>query len=441
MKNNELVKLNAFWDQTMVPASKPAERGLMLEITATEAANLNGDKKQNKPLNLALVLDASGSMCKERLTAAKEAATGLCMQLGPQDRLSVISFASDVRVHISGLVQDEHGRRQAIAEINAIKCGGSTNLSAGWIEGTDQVAKVMDCTEMDTGHVVILSDGYANEGITDTGLLSEYSQKLAERGVTTSAVGIGNDYSPRQLDALAEAGKGRLHDAETPEEIVEVVLGELWDVRQTICKEVEVELRHGENCGLEVITSTPHEQKGNLLVCNLQTLRSGSKRNLFLLVNTTAVEAGYRHDIQYRVKWVDVVTGVQYKTDWYSTSLEVVDPSFYNAHKKERDYVVAEKFAWRWVTGIAYEAMRLNESSNFDAANALIDFNYIRVSTFVEGLSNKKKLLSTLKQTQKKVIRPWKGRSKQEAYVATKKVLKDETEHRSTKDLYWQDKL
>ena len=57
--------------------------------------------------------------------------------------------------------------------------------------------------------VIVLSDGHANRGLVEPGELGHHAAELRKRGLYTSTVGIGDNYSPVQLDAIAEHGGGR----------------------------------------------------------------------------------------------------------------------------------------------------------------------------------------------------------------------------------------
>ncbi|MEJ7695557.1 MAG: hypothetical protein WKF78_02630 [Candidatus Limnocylindrales bacterium] len=80
---------------------------------------------------------------------------------------------------------------------------GSTNLSAGWLRGCEQVAERL--TQEGVDRVLLLTDGLANVGITDAAELANHAGELRARGVTTTTFGVGNDFD----EALLAVDGGR----------------------------------------------------------------------------------------------------------------------------------------------------------------------------------------------------------------------------------------
>ena len=104
---------------------------------------------------------------------------------------------------------DEAGRRDARRVIAAMEAGGNTNLSEGWFQAVIAATESPSRTGRAT-RIVILSDGHANAGVVGTGELARHAQELLARGVTTSALGIGDGYDEQLLGAMAEAGGGSI---------------------------------------------------------------------------------------------------------------------------------------------------------------------------------------------------------------------------------------
>ena len=221
IKQKKEITLDASWDKNVVPAGRRRKRGLLIELTGKAKKS---QSKKDQGINLALVIDRSGSMATRNMEAAKAAAIGVVNNLGENDVLSVVDFDTQISVLAKGLSMTASGKREAILKIAELHSRGGTAMAAGWFEGGRCAADVIDRTDFNTGHIVLLSDGHANQGMTDPRELMQHATELASRGITTSTVGIGDNYSPLQLDALAEGGQGRLHDAEGGHEIVEVIM-------------------------------------------------------------------------------------------------------------------------------------------------------------------------------------------------------------------------
>ena len=131
--------------------------------------------------------------------------------------------------HLRAAAMDDAGKRKARSAIGELSTRGNTNLSGGWFAAVDAAAEAAERDTSLTPRVVILSDGQANEGITDVEALAHHAGELHKRGVVTSTVGIGDDCDEALLAAIAENGGGRLHDAERTDEIGGVLLGEIGE--------------------------------------------------------------------------------------------------------------------------------------------------------------------------------------------------------------------
>ncbi|PYE51996.1 vWA domain-containing protein [Deinococcus yavapaiensis] len=162
------------------------------------------------PLNLALVLDRSGSMSGEPLEMAKRAAIAAVRQARADDRLSVVTF--DDTVHVTAASQTITNRDAVIAAIERVEAGGSTDLHGGWLEGAMQVAAHVQANALN--RVVVLSDGRANHGVTNGRDIARNVRGLTERGVSTTTIGLGGHYDENLLLSMATAGDGSFEHVE-----------------------------------------------------------------------------------------------------------------------------------------------------------------------------------------------------------------------------------
>ncbi len=96
--------------------------GSMRYLACTvKTPHVKQEKKPEQHLNLALVIDASGSMQGYPLQAARDTALELVKMLHPNDVLSVVSFADDFITHLSRKKMDEQGKWEAEREIMMIE--------------------------------------------------------------------------------------------------------------------------------------------------------------------------------------------------------------------------------------------------------------------------------------------------------------------------------
>jgi len=118
-----------------------------------------------------------------KLSYARKAARFLVSQLTASDRLALVIFDHEVSVLMSS--QPVRDPQPLLGAINTIHSGGRTALFDGWLAGALQAAEHLDPAALN--RVLLLSDGKANRGLTDTSEIAAKVAGLTQRGVSTSA--------------------------------------------------------------------------------------------------------------------------------------------------------------------------------------------------------------------------------------------------------------
>jgi len=165
------------------------------------------------------VLDRSGSMSgSKKMAYALEAACFAVEQLLATDRVSVTAFDDQVETLAPNApVVDKAG---LIARIRKITPRGVTDLHDGWKEGGRQVENGL--ISQGVNRVILLSDGQANHGVTDPNVIAREAVGLSARGVSTTTMGLGDDYNEDLLQAMAEAGDGNYYFIESPQQLADI---------------------------------------------------------------------------------------------------------------------------------------------------------------------------------------------------------------------------
>ena len=186
--------------------------------------------EDDRPLNVTLVLDASGSMNEgDRVAIARAAAESIRRGLREQDRIAVVQFTDSV---VWELVVEptRPGDRDVRRSIEELYPRNATNVQAGLDLGV-QFADEMRRDRPDAyNYVILMSDGVANVDATDPFAILNRVGDGDERNplrLITVGVGIAN-YNDYLLEQLAQHGNGWYRYLSTPGEARAVFSRENW---------------------------------------------------------------------------------------------------------------------------------------------------------------------------------------------------------------------
>ena len=164
----------------------------------------------DRPLNVTLVLDASGSMRDgNRVDIARAAAETIRQSLRPQDRVAVVHFTDGV-IHELTVRHREPDDSAVWRSIRRLAPHGSTNVQAGLNLGV-QLANQARLQRPDAyNYVILMSDGVANVDATNPfAILESAYDRDAGNPLRLITVGVGiNNYNDVLLEQLAQHGNG-----------------------------------------------------------------------------------------------------------------------------------------------------------------------------------------------------------------------------------------
>jgi Ca-activated chloride channel homolog len=230
----EEVRLDVGLGNTVLLANERQKAYLRVALTGFELEN----PEDRAPVNIALVLDKSGSMSGEKIARARQAAWMAVERLGAEDIVSVVVYDSTVNVLVPATkASDRDNIRDAIESIHA---NGNTALFAGVSKGAAELRKFLDPHRVN--RIILLSDGLANVGPSSPRELANLGASLVRDGISVSTIGLGLGYNEDLMTRLAFASDGNHYFAESARQLASIFDSELGDVLSVVAQEVITEI-------------------------------------------------------------------------------------------------------------------------------------------------------------------------------------------------------
>ena len=180
-----------------------AETFLLASVTGADTAGPTA-----APMNLAIVIDRSGSMKGARIANAMEAAVGIVERMRDEDRVTVVAFDTTAEVIVPPSPAGVGARPFIESAIRRIRLGADTCISCGLETAMTQLASAPIAGDH-VDRMILLSDGEANHGIKEVTGLRAMAGRMRDRGCSITTMGVDVDFDEKVMAAIASESNGR----------------------------------------------------------------------------------------------------------------------------------------------------------------------------------------------------------------------------------------
>lgn len=299
---------------------------LMIRIVAPTQPNAGS----RPPLDLAFVIDRSGSMSGHPIELARQAVSHAAGMLDGRDRAALVVYDDQVDLMHPLSKMTSRARNELRLALARVVSRGSTNLCAGWLTGCRELTR----HETPLGGVrvrraILLTDGLANQGETSPHAICEHASALRQRGITTTTLGMGDHFDDALLAGMAEAGGGNYVYIESAAQLPRTFERELGRLTTITATRLNLRLRLPDGLHGELLNPFPVARQGHRFDVAVDDLSSGDEVVLIFEVTGRELIRSARLPIEASLRWTDPLTPQRATEQIAVPLLEVVEQRIY----------------------------------------------------------------------------------------------------------------
>lgn len=412
--------IHAKADRRFIRSAHRSERFVLVELEAPPSSR----KAQRDPLNVAFVIDRSGSMSGSKLDLARRAVETAVERLLPTDRFAVVAYDDRVDVVVECTPASREAKAMAVDRLRSIDARGSTNLGEGWLRGAEQVARAQAAASGPSlNRVLVLTDGLANQGMTDPAELTRHAAELRTRGVTTTTFGVGEDFDESLLQSIADAGGGHFYFIADAAQIVDLIASEVGELLEIVARDATIEVTAPDGIGIAVdsLSRFPVEVRGNRWLVRLGDLIAEQRLEVVLRVRFgyggIGQEVGILVGVSDRDGALAVAGFAPVAVGW-----QYADDRVNDTQPRDRgvDRLVARLFAAR----ARQEAVQLNRRGSYDAARHSVRSVARRIAAYADGDSELGGLVAELAADEQRWAAPAPEMTRKAAFASANYTMR-----------------
>ena len=250
-----------------------------------DLSGFGSQKIEENNVDLAIVVDTSGSMSGSRRTNAQNAAREVVAQMKENDRCAIIKFTSNATV-LQDFTYDRDLLNSAINKLNA---NGGTDIASGINKAIGCFNNLEDNSRQK--YIILLSDG------GDSSKSAQAALDAYDLGIRIFALSIGND--SKQMQTVAANSNGIYLNSPTAEQINEMMQQFAAEVFDTAGKDISFEMTVSKKADIDIASIEPqpteiieNEDGTKTLKWNYEKISIDEDQKITFPVSVNDLEAG-----------------------------------------------------------------------------------------------------------------------------------------------------
>lgn len=274
-------------------------------LTAAAVAN----DEERAPIDIAVVMDVSGSMGGGKLELCKKTCLALLNELKSTDRFSLVTFGDNAKTEFSLASLTPSNKINAENKVKALCTDGCTNLSGGMSLGVSELQSASSPNAVRS--VLLLTDGHANRGVADpTGIVNLLKGCLASpssSNITVNTFGYGEDHNAELLKSISEASTtpGSYYFIESEDNVSSAFGDCIGGLLSVAAQNIKVKIRETSGATIEVADDRAERTTSSSFTLQIGDILADETKDF--LIHVSGFKAGEMANVEVQVEYLDIV--------------------------------------------------------------------------------------------------------------------------------------
>ncbi|MGH7944362.1 MAG: vWA domain-containing protein [Opitutaceae bacterium] len=377
---SEPVRLHIGVDRTVLPAETTERAVVKVGLDCERPIR----RDLRPPVNIALVIDRSGSMSGDKIVKAREAALEAVRRLSPDDIVALVVYDTNVQTLVPAQ-RVGNGRRLEQA-IRGIEVGGNTALYGGVARGAAEVRRHIEDRRF-VNRVILLSDGLANVGPSSPENLGRLGASLVKEGISVTTIGLGLGFNEDLMTRLAQCSDGNTYFVGYSGDLPRIFSAELGDVLSVIARRVIIEIDFPAGVRPLKFVGRDGIIRGQRAELTLNQLYGGQEK--FALVEVEVAPSKPGVELEIARARVSYENAIDQRTTTVTAKRSVQFSDSQAAVIRSADHKVQADYAANALAVAKDEAVALVDSNRRDEAAAVLRQRAQELNTMADVYKNR----------------------------------------------------